>query len=121
MTYFEALIAFIFKRQLLPNLVYDSPWLIFISSAAIFGFLFILLHYMTIRLFGFKIFKIRDQAHFIEVIIFWTLASAIVSMIGYSIGAIGDTVFSCAAVGASWMYILSDMLKRFREPNEKQN
>ena len=120
MNFYEALNSFLLKRIDLVELNYDNIAWVFITASTIFGLIFILLHYISIRIFKVRIFKIRAQAHFLEVIVFWTIATAFVSFVGYSLNMTGNTVQSCAIIGLSWMYILTDIMNKLRKPKDVQ-
>lgn len=123
LTFIEAFYKFMFEFETLDSIVYEHKMLIFVASAALLGFLFIVLDYGIVKS------EIRKKSFFelvynpekiILLIAVWTISSGFIGWIGLMLGILNDKVQSTAVAGFSWIYILSNLIEKRGNTEEIQ-
>ena len=121
MTYLEALKEFTLNFKNLDDLEYSEPTLIIISASAIIGMLIVVVDRISILLFERNFLEIKGKKSFLVILVFWTIATVVVSYLGLLLNVINGTIQSCAIVGISWIYILSKIIREIDTPEATQN
>lgn len=121
-SYIEALYIFCLKFQKLEGIPYEEKTLVYLGASAIFGFLVIILDIIAFKIKDVSFLGIHysNNSKYFWIVIGWTIASTIVSLIGLVMNVFNTTVQSCAILGLSWLYIIIQITEKLSQPKIKQ-
>lgn len=118
MNYLEALNEFALEFKPLDEIEYSHHNIVFLGASSVLGFVAIILDIIAFKLKGksFLDLKYNKETKFLQVILFWMIASTIVSYFGLIMKIFNSTIQSCVIVGFTWILLAAKIANKSVEP-----
>lgn len=118
MEYLNALSQFCIEFKPLDEISYSGKTSIFLGATACTSFLVVFLDILTYIIFKMSFLNMHydSKKRVFLILVFWTLASTIVSYFGLILDLYNTTMQSCLIIGVSWLYIIIKIVIQINKP-----